>query len=317
MLRNPTVRMHECNACGTRVPYGHGRSARGDGAAFDQRGYHALVVEHSRARFLRAEYLGAVAGAYGALEGMIRAKSGVDGHGPHMINRALGEDGALEVGLPGLAGATRASMRRGLAQMCVGAVSGMRNPIAHDASLRIGRGEALDMLGVLSYLCGQVEQTRRRAGQGRPSPAGRDARARTFRPKAGPAGGGRPGQARGAHGDRAREAGLFTPGAATRGAVCASGHALEQAVPEGGEFVGKCPECDADVITECPHCGLYFEAGTGTADVGPACRRCGGPFPWSVEARRAGRRRLSKAHGTIATTVVIIAGVLAIITFFR
>lgn len=224
MLRNPTVRMHECNACGTRVPYGHGRSARGDGAAFDQRGYHALVVEHSRARFLRAEYLGAVAGAYGALEGMIRAKSGVDGHGTHLINRALGEDGALEVGLPGLAGATRASMRRGLAQMCVGAVSGMRNPIAHDASLRIGRGEALDMLGVLSYLCGQVEQTRRRAGQGRPSPAGRDARARTFRPKAGPAGGGRPGQVRGAHGDRAREAGPIPLGAVTRGAVCASGH---------------------------------------------------------------------------------------------
>lgn len=166
------------------------RSARGGGArddreAFDQRRYHPLVVGHARPMFLRGEYPGAVSGAHRAMEGLIRKKSGIGGHGNALICGALGEGGALEVGPPGLPGGARAGMRRRLMQVCMAVASGVRNPIAHEADIRIGREEALRMLGEISYICGQVERARRGAGPGRRPPEGGGARHRAPVPKGG------------------------------------------------------------------------------------------------------------------------------------
>lgn len=196
MLRDPARRRYDCHVCGIHAPYAHARGdavgagagACGDGVTdFDQRGLHSVVVEHARQRFLKGDHLGAVAGAYIGLEGMVRAKSGVSGCGAGLMTRAFGEGGILEAGPAGLAGVARDYRQRALGSMFAEMVSGVRNRICHEpeASLHIGREEALDILGTISYLCGQVEQARRRSEPGRHVPRGGGVRRSSSMPKSG------------------------------------------------------------------------------------------------------------------------------------
>lgn len=104
---------------------------------------------------------------------------------------------------------------------------------------------------------------------------------------------------------------------ATKGAVCAGGHAQEGAVLEGEEFVGPCPKCGADVITECPRCGSHFDMGEHRAIVRPRCPHCGEAFPWSAEARRARWMTALKVLGAAAAGVTIMVGALGLAEFFR
>ena len=183
---------YRCFSCGNHEPFGHnvgrrrgaaapargegaqagtpgaaGPPAGGDTALFDQRKYHRLVVEHARAKFLKGEYLGAVSEACKAFEGMVRKKSGIDDYGVQLMKGAFGDGGALEVDAAGLSAATRKSRQHGLESLCVGMVSGVRNPVSHEpeSSLHIGREDALHILGTISHLCGQVDGTRRRRGR--------------------------------------------------------------------------------------------------------------------------------------------------------
>ncbi|MDD9809071.1 MAG: TIGR02391 family protein [Thaumarchaeota archaeon] len=149
---------------GRVVRVGRAPVPKADKRAFGQRNYHPLVIGHAREKFLKGEYSVAVTEACKALEGLVRAKSGVDGHGNHLMRRAFGDDGTLEVALPGLEPSTRENLRRGLRDMCAGIVSNVRNPLAHETELRfhVGRLEALDILSTISYLCWEVDLTRRR-----------------------------------------------------------------------------------------------------------------------------------------------------------
>jgi len=51
----------------------------------------------------------------------------------------------------------------------MGMVANVRNPVSHELERKfcMGRKDALDILGTISYLCRQVEGTRRRRGTGR------------------------------------------------------------------------------------------------------------------------------------------------------
>lgn len=102
---------------------------------------------------------------------------------------------------------------------------------------------------------------------------------------------------------------------ATKGAVCKRGHALEEAVLKEEEPDEPCPECGADVMTECPRCGLHFGMGEERADVGPSCAHCGEAFPWSAEARRARRKVPFIILGTVTAGATIIASMLYVGTF--
>lgn len=135
-----------------------------DTKTFDQRNYHPLVIGHARAKFLKGEYFAAVTEACKALEGLVRAKSGIDGNGDALMRQAFGDKGIMEVALPGLASKTRENLQRGLMDMCVGMVSNVRNPLSHESELKfhVGRLEALDILSTISYLCWEVGWTRRR-----------------------------------------------------------------------------------------------------------------------------------------------------------
>jgi len=141
----------------------------GDAGLLGRLGHHPAVIEHAGRKFLKGEYHGAVTEGCKALEEIVRKKSGIDGYGVRLMKRALGGEGILEVAHAGLTDTTRAGRQSGLEGMCVGIVSGVRNPVSHEpeSSLGIGREDALHILGTISYLCGQVEGTRRRRGTGR------------------------------------------------------------------------------------------------------------------------------------------------------
>lgn len=140
------------------------RQPGADAQEFDQRRYHGLVAERAKATFVRGSYRDAVGEACKALEGLIREKSGVKESGTRLMSRAFGERGPLVVDMPGLAGDTVDSMQCGLMYMCMGIMSGVRNPVTHEseAIFPIGRKDALDILGTISCLVGQVENTSRR-----------------------------------------------------------------------------------------------------------------------------------------------------------
>lgn len=110
-------------------------------------------------------------------------------------------------------------------------------------------------------------------------------------------------------GDAAGKAGAWA-----RGVVCADGHVLEGAVPEGDEPGGPCPECGAAVLTGCPRCGLHLDAEVCREGVESACSCCGEAFPWSAEARRA---RLTGAQAAVAAGAAILAGALCAIALLR
>lgn len=132
-----------------------------DGAAFDRRGYHELVIEHARTKFVKGEYFSSVAESCKVLEELVGERSGIKDDGVGLMGRALGSKGALVVSLPGLKDETRDNVQRGIMSLCVGIVSCVRNPVSHELDLRYGmeRTDALDILGTISYLCRQVERT--------------------------------------------------------------------------------------------------------------------------------------------------------------
>ncbi len=168
------VDMNECLApFGVRIGddgrvrrLGHGGPPGGGAAPFDQRRYHQAVIAHARPKFLRGDHFGAVVEGCKVLEELVRSRSGIDGYGTGLMERAFGERGPLEVDMADLTGTTRDGIRRGLGSMCGGIVASVRNPASHEYEERfpIGSADALDILGVISYLCRQVERMRRRPG---------------------------------------------------------------------------------------------------------------------------------------------------------
>jgi len=142
----------------------------GRAALFDQRRHHPFVIEHAKPKFLRGDHFGAVVEACKALEDLVSERSGVEDYGVRLMKRALGDSGTLEVDMADLTGNTKDGIRRGVGSMCKGVVSSVRNPVSHEYEQRfpISGADALDILGVISYLCRQVERMRRKTG---PPPA--------------------------------------------------------------------------------------------------------------------------------------------------
>ncbi|MDD9808267.1 MAG: TIGR02391 family protein [Thaumarchaeota archaeon] len=190
---NGCLRLHglKFDADGSPVQVGGVRRPPGtDAQAFDQRGYHALVARHARARFSRGDYFGAVGECYKWLEKEVRQRSGLGLSGKALMTEALGGAGPLEMSLPHMLAQTQRDATEGLMHLCAGVSLNVRNPMSHetDEDVSMTREEALDKLTVMSYILGQLDRAGRRRGPRRAVPksgrgAARDAAAR---------GGGRP-----------------------------------------------------------------------------------------------------------------------------
>ena len=82
-----------------------------------------------------------------------------------LMASALDPKAGLELGLPRAAGAAGDYVQEGIMHMCMGIMASARHPTAHETrrSFPIGRDEALDMLGVISHLCRQIDRMEPRA----------------------------------------------------------------------------------------------------------------------------------------------------------
>jgi len=136
-----------------------------DRELFLQRNYHRLVIEHARANFLQRDYFGAVSDCCKEFEKFVRKKSGLEMSGRKLMSKALDPKGGLGVSLPGVASMTRDDVQDGVMHMCMGIMASARNPTAHESkhSFPIDRDEALDILGVISHLCRQIDRMRPKA----------------------------------------------------------------------------------------------------------------------------------------------------------
>jgi len=132
----------------------------GDREAFMQRNYHRLVKDAARAGFLQGDYFRAVSNSCRELEGLVRGKSGLEMSGRVLMASALNPKAGLAVSLPGASVATRDSVQEGIMHMCMGIMASASHPTTHESerSFPISRDEALDMLGVISHLCRQVDK---------------------------------------------------------------------------------------------------------------------------------------------------------------
>jgi len=136
----------------------------GDREAFVRRNYHRLVTDAARAGFLRGDYVRAVSDSCRELERLVRGKSGLELSGKALMASALDPKAGLELSLPRAAGAARDDVQEGIMHMCMGIVASARSPVAHgpERGLPMDRDDALDMLGVISHLCRQVDRMRPR-----------------------------------------------------------------------------------------------------------------------------------------------------------
>ncbi|MDD9813249.1 MAG: TIGR02391 family protein [Thaumarchaeota archaeon] len=133
--------------------------------AFMQRNYHRIVTDAARAGFLQGDYFQAVRDSCREFERLVRGKSGLEMSGKELMARALDPKAGLEISLPLSASMTRDSVQEGIMHMCVGIMASAMHPTAHETrrSFPIGRDEALDMLGVISHLCRQIDRMGPRA----------------------------------------------------------------------------------------------------------------------------------------------------------
>ena len=141
-----------------------GAKSRENAELFDQRGYHALVVEHARAKFLQGDYFGAVGDCCREFEGLVRKKSGLEMSGRKLMGKALdpkaGMAGGMEKSLPSATQASRDGAQEEAMHTAMGIMAGPRNSTAHESreSFPIGRDDALDKLTVISYVLKQLEK---------------------------------------------------------------------------------------------------------------------------------------------------------------
>lgn len=136
-----------------------------DKELFLQRNYHRLVAEHGRASFLQRDYFGAVSDCCKEFEKFVRKKTGLEASGTRLMSKGLGSKSAMEMRLPHVARMTRDDVQDGIMHMSMGIMESARNPTAHESkhSFAIGRDDALDILGVISHLCKQIDNMRPRA----------------------------------------------------------------------------------------------------------------------------------------------------------
>ena len=125
---------------------------------FRSRYFHGEVVKHARTQFIDKHYFDAVAECCKAFEKHVAKKSKKNNHGVKLMSVALGDNGSLKLNQQRTE--TEKSLQRGLMYMCMGLMSGIRNPIEHEpqSDYSINRQDSLDVLSFISYLYRQIDQ---------------------------------------------------------------------------------------------------------------------------------------------------------------
>lgn len=124
---------------------------------FDSRGYHPEIIRHSRSKFIKGDFFGAVFEACKAYEKKVSKKSGIEKHGSELMSTALSKTGVLK--LNNGRTETERNFQEGIMHLSMGIMKAVRNPEGHEPALdwQVSIQESLDILSLLSYLNHQID----------------------------------------------------------------------------------------------------------------------------------------------------------------
>ena len=128
---------------------------------FDQRNFHPLVIEHSRQKFIDGKYVDALFVCCKAFDKFIQNKSGMSLTGVKLMSETFQKaTPRLKLNINSVSPETQNDMQLGLMHLCMGLVSGVRNPTGHELpkDLPIGINDTLDIFSLVSYLLRQVDK---------------------------------------------------------------------------------------------------------------------------------------------------------------
>jgi uncharacterized protein (TIGR02391 family) len=128
-----------------------------DERAFDDRGFHPMVIKHGKSHFSRGAFFHAVFEVCKAFDAEVKTKSGFDEHGQSLMGKALSLSGPLKIN------SQRSQSERdeqdGIKFLCMGLMNAVRNPQAHEPELSwpMSKDDALDVLALTSFLFRKIE----------------------------------------------------------------------------------------------------------------------------------------------------------------
>ncbi len=128
-----------------------------------RRGVHPDVLKFCRGELLQENYFHAVFEATKSVADKIREKSGIEGDGQDLVDRAfgIGQSGMPLVAFNTLRSETERSEHNGLMQLMKGMFGAFRNVTAHAPRVRwpIQERDALDLLTIVSYLHRRLDES--------------------------------------------------------------------------------------------------------------------------------------------------------------
>lgn len=126
---------------------------------FDAHEFHPAVAQHGRARFCDGDWSGAVFECCKAYESEVGKRASVaKGFGESLMGQAFGDARRLEIRS---GSRSQDEEQRGLKYLSMGLMAGVRDPLAHTPSTDhpLDRSQALEILGLISFLFRKLEQT--------------------------------------------------------------------------------------------------------------------------------------------------------------
>lgn len=136
-----------------------GGASREDLSAFMARGFHSEVIKHCKGLFLQRNYFHAVFEACKAFNLAVRTQSQSSKDGADLMLQVWGCDkGVLK--LTPCRSETDHNIQDGVKFLAAGLMRAVRNPTAHEPAIEwpIGRGDCLDILGLISFLFRQLDK---------------------------------------------------------------------------------------------------------------------------------------------------------------
>lgn len=125
---------------------------------FDDRQFHAKIVQHARKLFIEGNYFHAVFECCKVYDKEVQSKSQMSGYGSKLMETALATSGTLKLNTQQTR--TELNEQEGVMHLSVGLMRAIRNPQAHEPALDwpINREEALDLLSFLNFLFRKLDK---------------------------------------------------------------------------------------------------------------------------------------------------------------
>ncbi len=126
---------------------------------YDQMMHNKRIRKVSRALYMDGHYTSAIFEAYKAVNNMVKEKSGIQGDGQDLMARAFNEQNPI-LSLNRLSTQSEIDEQTGFRFIFMGAMTGIRNPKAHDTVVQRDPIRTLQYLALADLLATRIEESR-------------------------------------------------------------------------------------------------------------------------------------------------------------